>query len=80
MVTEAVKNSSRLKKKHVLIALVSLLIVGLVVTCVLVAIRIFTDSQTEIVKVSLLASSEGDLTESLRTAINVSGILQSCES
>jgi hypothetical protein len=51
--TDGTSKSSRLTKKHVLIAAVSLLSVGLIVTCVLVAIRIFTDSQIEIVKVCL---------------------------
>jgi heme A synthase len=47
-----VRRSSRLNKKHLLIAIVSLLAVGLVVACVLIGIRMVTDSQKEIVKVS----------------------------
>jgi len=46
-----VKKSSKLTKKHVFIAIVSLLAVGLVITCVLVAIRLYTASEEEIVKV-----------------------------
>ena len=46
---------SRIGKKHVLIAVVATLVVGLVVTCVLVGIRIFTDSEKEIFKVITLA-------------------------
>jgi hypothetical protein len=43
----------RLTKKHVLIAVVSLVIAVLVVTAVLVAIRIYTDHNMDIVKVLL---------------------------
>jgi hypothetical protein len=50
---EAVKkSSSRLKMKHVLIGVLPLLALGLVVTCVLVAVRISSDEQEDIVKVS----------------------------
>jgi hypothetical protein len=45
------KASSRLTKKHVLLATVVVLTVGLVITGVLVAVRLITDTQKEIVKV-----------------------------
>jgi hypothetical protein len=48
---------SRIGKKQVLIAVVAILSVVLVVTCVLVGIRIFTDSEKEILKVIILASN-----------------------
>lgn len=44
------KKSSRLTKKHLLIAGVSLLVVGLIVACVLVAIHIVTNNEKEIFK------------------------------
>jgi len=50
------KLKSRLTKKHVLIAIVSLLITGLVVTGVLVGIRIFTDSNLEVLKYTMQAN------------------------
>lgn len=50
------KLKSRLTKKHVLIAIVSLLITGLVVTAVLVGIRIFTDSNLEVLKYTMKAN------------------------
>jgi CHASE3 domain sensor protein len=42
---------SRLSKKSILIAVVSVLITGLVVTAVLVSIRMFTESDLEKLKV-----------------------------
>ena len=50
------KLKSRLTKKHVLIAVISLLITGLVVTGVLVGIRIFTDSNLEVLKYTMQAN------------------------
>jgi hypothetical protein len=47
--TEAKKG--RLTKKHVVIAIITLLVTGLVVTGVLVGLKIYTDSNLEIVKV-----------------------------
>ena len=52
---------SRLSKKHVLIAVITLFITGLVVTAVLVGIRIYTDSNLEVQKVRLLHESRPPL-------------------
>lgn len=44
---------SRLRTKHIiLIGVLLLLAIGLIVTCVLVAVRIYSDEQEDIVKVS----------------------------
>jgi len=56
------ERSSKLTKKHGLIAVVTLLVVGLAVTCVLVAIRLYTDGQTEIVKYSMTYKDSHDKT------------------
>jgi len=50
------KFRDRLRKKHVVIAVFSLLITGLLVTAVLVGIRMFTDSDLEQLKYSLQAN------------------------
>lgn len=61
----AAKKLSRLTKKHVLIAVVTLLAIGLVMTCVLVAVRMITDSNKEIVKyqVTYQDSDKSNVTE-----------------
>jgi len=50
------KPKSRLTKKHVLVAVVSLVIAGLVLTAVLVGIRLYTDHDLEILKYTLQAN------------------------
>ena len=45
---------SRITKKHVLIAVISLLITGLAVVAVLVSVRMITDNNLDILKVSFL--------------------------
>ena len=47
------KPKGRLTSKHVLMAIVSVLITGLVGIAVIVGMRIYTDSTLEILKVSL---------------------------
>jgi len=42
---------NRVTKKHLLIAVVSVLVAGLLVTAVLVGIRLVTENELEIVKV-----------------------------
>lgn len=48
---ENVTNKSRLSKKHVLIAVITIFVTGLVVTGALVGMKIYTDSSLEIIKV-----------------------------
>lgn len=50
------KLKSRLTKKHALIAVISLLITGLVVTAVLVSIRMVADNNLEVLKYTLQAN------------------------
>lgn len=50
------KQKSRLTKKHALIAVISLLITGLVVTAVLVSIRMISDNNLEVLKYTLNAN------------------------
>jgi hypothetical protein len=66
------QKSSKLTKKHLLIAVVIFLAVGLVVACVLVAIRLVTDSQKEIVKYSMTYkdSNEKSINQTVSVADN----------
>jgi hypothetical protein len=51
--SSGMSTKSRLNKKSIVIAVVSVLITGLVVTAVLVSVRMFTDNDMEMLKVGI---------------------------
>jgi cell division protein FtsL len=58
--TAATTSKSRLTRKHVLIAVVSLTVTALVVTCVLVAVRMYTDNNIDILKYKMTMKDQNN--------------------
>lgn len=69
------QRSSKLTKKHGLIAVVTLLVVGLAVTCVLVAIRLYTDGQIEVVKYSMTYKDNNDRTINQTVSVDENSVI-----
>lgn len=57
---DGTKSKSRLTRKHVLIAVVSLVVTALVVTCVLVAVRMYTDNNMDILKYKMTMKDQNN--------------------